>query len=321
MTNQQPKLTFQGMLQHFEGKNVKFDFISKEEAVDFLQTKNYFFRLTSYRTNFTKDRTGKYINLDFSMLRDLSVIDFQLRKFVLNIALSIEHNLKTTLLKLITNDPNEDGYTIIQDFLNHSSLHENELWGHARKEENTLTYSMYQKYKDKPPVWVIFEIISFPHLVRFAEFYEQTRNQNLDVKIKKTIPYLKFVKFLRNGAAHNNPLIRELKGKDFHYSQAEAKLNDVRNFARKAKGIHPKHYKYLKNKTIHHLVATLFVYDSLNESIEAKRHTYRELQEFVERCRKNKKMYNESHNQIVAMYIFIKKISAYLNEKVKESES
>lgn len=318
MPNQQPKLTFEGMFQHFVNKNVKFEFISKEEAIEFLEAKNYFFRLTSYRTNFTKDRTGKYINLDFAMLRDLSVIDFQLRKFVLNIALSIEHNLKTTLLKLITKDPHEDGYTIIDDFLTHSSLHINELWGHARKEENTLTYSMYQKYENRPPVWVIFEIISFPHLVRFAEFYEQTRGKNLDTKIKKTIPYLKFVKFLRNGAAHNNPLIRELKGKDFLYSKDEAKLNDVRNFARRVKGIQPKHYKHLKNRTLHHLVATLFVYNSLNESVEAKRHTYRELQEFINRCRKNKEMYNESHNQIIAMYIFIKKITTHLNDEVKE---
>lgn len=313
MSSLQPKLTFEEMIQHLIRKNVKFEYMNEEDATNFLKVNNYFFRLTSYRTNFTKDAVGKYINLDFAMLRDLSVIDSQLRRFVLNISLSVEHNLKTVLLEAITNDTNEDGYTIIKDFLSHSSLSINELWGHARRQENTLTYSMYQKYKTDPPVWVIFEIISFPHLVRFAEFYEQTNSKNLSRKVKKAIPYLKYVKYLRNGAAHNNPLIRDLKGRDFFYSKEEEKLNDVRNFVRKVKGIEPRHYKYLKNRTLHHLMATLFVYDNLCTSVDAKRHTFKEYEEFVDRCKKNKNIYNASHDQLEGMYIFIKKVSKHLN--------
>lgn len=317
------KLTFDDMIEHFSSKDVTFNLMNEERAKETLREKNYFFRLRSYRTNFDKDKDGKYKNLDFGMLMDLSIIDYQLRRFVLNIALSIEHNLKTKLLELITEDESEDGYSILQDFITDYNIQNptqkinmRDIWGHARQEQNTLTYDMYTKYKDNPPIWVVFEIISFTNLVKFAEFYDRTRGQNLERRIKKVIPYLKYVKFLRNAAAHNNPLIRNIRSRDFYYSEEEKHRNDIKNFIKRVPKISINHHKYLKNNTIHHLIATLYVFDVLiNE--KAKVYTYLEFNDLVKRCRQNKSFYNETHYELSSTYLFLKKIATHLSQKTE----
>lgn len=63
---------------------------------------NYYFKLKSYGKNYDKYLTtakkGQYINLDFSYLQELSILDMYLRKSIISMALDIEHTLKTQLL-------------------------------------------------------------------------------------------------------------------------------------------------------------------------------------------------------------------------------
>lgn len=60
--------------------HITFNNISKERALEYLKNNNNFFKLSSYRKNFPKrNGTDKYINLDFSHLADLAVIDTRLR--------------------------------------------------------------------------------------------------------------------------------------------------------------------------------------------------------------------------------------------------
>ncbi len=59
-----------------------------------LDNVNYYFKLASYRVNFPKNYDKKYINLDFAYLTDLASIDMQLRDYLLDLSLDIEHGIK-----------------------------------------------------------------------------------------------------------------------------------------------------------------------------------------------------------------------------------
>ena len=68
-----PMLTPSELIEHLESKGIKFELINKEDAKKYLEENNNYFKLVSYRKNFPKyengDNKGKYINLDFEMLK------------------------------------------------------------------------------------------------------------------------------------------------------------------------------------------------------------------------------------------------------------
>ena len=93
-----PMLTPSELIKHLESKGVKFELINKENAQKYLEENNNYFKLVSYRKKFPKyekgENCGKYIDLDFKMLMDLSIIDMRIRKTMLSIVLDLEHYAK-----------------------------------------------------------------------------------------------------------------------------------------------------------------------------------------------------------------------------------
>lgn len=319
------KLTHADMITHLESKGVTFNYISKTEALEILKTKNYFFKLKSYKANFDKNAEDKYKNLDFSMLVDLSNIDTRIRKFILSTTLNIEHFLKAKLLQLITDDQTEDGYTILHEFITYynaiidaqaiadgvplrqyksKKISIDKLWGHAKDSENTSTHQLYQSYGSNPPIWVILEIISFKNLVKFAEFYQSERSANVDQSLKNVINNMMFVKFIRNAAAHNSPLIRNMKQKNVYGATTE-----VNQFISSLPNVNRKDKANLKNDTINSFITTLYVFQLIIPSEEMRSYTYIDLLDLLERMERNKQYYVKIHPEIVSIYNFIKKVS------------
>lgn len=120
MCDQKPWLTPWEQVSHLKSKGVRFRYMSEAEAVEYLTKNNNYFRLRSYRTGFPKvsdgKRKGEYVNLDFKMLVDLSIIDMLLRNEMISLTLDIEHFCKVDLLGRIEQHV-EDGYEIVQDYL------------------------------------------------------------------------------------------------------------------------------------------------------------------------------------------------------------
>lgn len=104
-----------------EPKGITFNITSEAEAIAYLHQNNNYFKLTSYRKNYTKytsgEKAGKYENLDFAYLVELARIDVQLRHIILAMCLDIEHFLKVQLIRAVEMASGEDGYSIVADFV------------------------------------------------------------------------------------------------------------------------------------------------------------------------------------------------------------
>ena len=116
--NDKIKLTVEEQIANLKDKNVQFFLCNEEEAKKFLKYNNYYFKLKSYAKNYNMDvKTKKYYNLDFAYLIELSKLDAYVRKVILDLSLYVEHYLKVRLMNDLSNNPEEDGYNIVNLFL------------------------------------------------------------------------------------------------------------------------------------------------------------------------------------------------------------
>lgn len=120
MNKFKPILMIDEQISHLKDKGVRFEIMDEESAKEYLRTHNNYFKLTSYRKNYAKhpdgENKGKYIELDFAYLVDISIIDMQLRYMIVPMALDIEHHTKLKLLKKVE-EYGEDGYQIVRDYI------------------------------------------------------------------------------------------------------------------------------------------------------------------------------------------------------------
>lgn len=99
--------TVQEQISSMFNNGVRFEHMSREEAAAFLTDRNFFFKVKAFDKNFDKyikendPRYGKYVNLDFAYLADLSRKDALLREAILDLALDLEHYLKVTVNRVI----------------------------------------------------------------------------------------------------------------------------------------------------------------------------------------------------------------------------
>lgn len=225
-----PMLTPQELINHLEEKGVKFKLINKEDAQKYLEENNNYFKLVSYRKNFPKyengENIGKYIDLDFKMLMDLSIVDMRIRKTMLSIVLDLEHYTKVKLLSKIENT-SKDGYTIVEEYM--QDLKAKNEYDYFEKELNknkTGTYcgDLVTKYDGEYPIWVFVEIIPFGRLIKFYRF---VANKLQDRKMMDESYMLMDVRELRNACAHNNCIINDLKAYTSKYPANYRVRNEV----------------------------------------------------------------------------------------------
>ena len=112
------KLTIDEQIEDLKKKGVTFEIMSEEEAKKFLRYNNYYFKLKSYAKNYPiNPKNGKYVNLEFAYLVELSKLDMYLRKIILGMCLDVEHILKTRMLYDLSRNEKEDGYNIVKKYL------------------------------------------------------------------------------------------------------------------------------------------------------------------------------------------------------------
>lgn len=213
MENNKPRLSLDEQIQHLKDKGILFNIMDEESAKQYLKYNNNYYKLTSFRKNYDKHPGGKnkgqYIKLEFAYLVDMSIIDMRLRYRIVEMALDIEHHTKLQLLREI-DEYDEDGYQIVKDYID--SLDDRQK-NHFESEINRNRRSIYcrniiEKYGGNYPVWAFLEIISFGKLVGF---YRYCANRFSDKEMKDDYYRLLTCKKIRNGAAHSNCILNDLR--------------------------------------------------------------------------------------------------------------
>lgn len=312
-----PMLHINEMVDYLKLKNIKFERISEKDAENYLKNNNNYYNLTSYKNNFEKYFVNgifidKYIDLDFSYLKDLSIIDHRLRLILFKMIIDIEHYLKIKILNTIESIDEEDGYRIVnryleQDFYNvkfPKKVH-NSIFKKVGSEYYQKIFSKYDLDKDKKleniPIWEFLEIITFGELVNFYDFYTneyKLKDENKDVYILRDI-----VK-LRNAVAHNNCILSELNMKKNKYPPSY-KIIQFLNNCNIGKDTRS---KKLSNSRIRQITYTLYMFNEIVTSDGIKNNFKKDINElFFDRIIKHKEYYN-NNELLKSIYCYFKKI-------------
>ncbi len=200
-----PKLTVDEQIEHLKSKGVTFDLCAEEDARKTLRDKTYYFKLEAYRALFEK-RVGEYAGLDFGHLRDLAAIDHMLRYTLLPMTLDIEHFAKAKLMREVTEREDEDGYSIVADYLASLSKKSLDIRNSEirRLETDRYSGSLARRYDGAYPAWVFVELIPFGG---FIDFYRFCALRLDDRGMRKEHYLLKQVKAVRNACAHSTAIV------------------------------------------------------------------------------------------------------------------
>lgn len=312
-----PMLTTSEMIEHLKEKNIKFEQMSEKEASKYLEDNNNYFNLTAYKNNFEKKYINKkfvdeYVDLDFAYLKDLSIIDFKLRLLLFDMIVDIEHYLKLKILRLIKNIPNEDGYAVVNKYLdndyndpvNPKKLHNSIL----KKVGNVYYQRIFSKYDidenkrlEDIPMWEFLEIITFGELVKFYDFFIEEYNLNY---LKDEIYILSEIKKLRNAVAHNSNILTELDVKN-NFNDPSKYI--IEFLEKSGIGKENKRNK-LRNSRIRQITYVLYMFnevvtsDGVRESV-----TYKINDFFFNRVPKYKDYY-KNNSLLKSIYYYFQKI-------------
>lgn len=294
-------LTASELVSHMENKGITFNRVSKKDAQVFLENNNYYMKLASYRSNYKKKSSGpeagQYIELDFSCLQELSIIDMKIRYIAFQMALDIEHYMKVRLLNEIENNPEEDGYKIIQKFIAKDRRFET-LKTIQRHKSSAYCKDLIEKYYPYFPAWVFVELISFGEFAYLCEFYFETYNVEIGNRI-----LLNSVRDIRNACAHSNCLINNLSpGNNKPHQTVIERVKKVTAIGESSRK------KKLSNKCLYDFVCLLYAYDSIVSSQDTKERRYNELEKLFEGRMISNKEWFQNNNTITSSYKFIKKI-------------
>ena len=307
-------LTAQKIVEHMSDNGILFNIVNSEEAVNYLNTSNYYMKCASFRENYTKKKNSagvwRYTDLEFAYLIELAEIDEELRHVIIAMALEIEHTLKVKLLNDIENNPDEDGYHIIQKFVaKDDDLYRLKIL--SKLKSSSYCKGLYDKYYPYFPVWVYVELISFSQLNALLNTYSVMYSERKPICNYRL---LNSVRDLRNAAAHSNCLINKLRpGDNIPDTRVVNKVRKIGtdNNQERVEGFsNDAIKKKLKNKFIYDFICLLFLYAEV-VSDGKKRQRYDELDNlFSERFLAHKEWYigNKGNDIITSTYRFLKKV-------------
>ena len=289
-----------------ETLGITFNIKSEEEAAVFLAKHNYFFRLKQYADFGEKTKSGKFINVDFGQMVELSTVDMFLRKLILKMTLDFEHYLKVKIINDSQENPADDGYAVVESFLEtHNRVR------HLIENLNNSSYfynrQVFDKYKEKTSVWSIVEMLGFSDFIDFYAHYYQY----FHLKCEYT-PHFDSVRRLRNAAAHNTCMISNLKPQNWFKSDIEINFELLGAKLDVGNGVIS---SCLKVPVLNDFAVMLSNYVKLISSPKIKEKTLEEIQDFFNGRMILHKDYFENVNEIKNAYHFAKAVLDFYSQK------
>ena len=318
LLNLKPMLKISELIPHMKSKNIKFEKISENEAEEYLKNNNNYYNLASYRHNFLKFPSpagkfeGMYQDLDFAYLKDMSIIDYRVRLLLFNIIIDIEHYLKIRILNLIENITEENGYRIVNMYLEKDFNDEkfprkihNSIFKKVGSEYYNKIFSKYDIDKDHQleniPIWEFLEIITFGELVNFYEFF--SHEYNLKDELKNIFILREIVK-LRNAVAHNSCVLSDFDKKDNNYPPDYI----IIKFLNECKIGKETRINKLSNSRIRQITYTLYMFNEIVTSDGIKEKVTKNINKlFFGRIIYHKEYYN-NNELLKSVYLYFEKI-------------
>lgn len=301
-------------------KGIALNYMTDTEAEEYLLYRNNYLRTAAYRKNYEKykggPKEGKYINLDFAYLCELSTIDMHLRSIIIRMSADIEHAIKVLLVREVETNNLEDGYSIVDeafaeykyfsknimqkaDSPNCKGLINNSFTFASVFERKGNRYWLNQRISDIDcAIWTFLEICSFGDLIKFYNFYYD--KYFMLPRIEEGI--LNAVKSIRNSCAHNNCLFFDLRTKDTAPSQTI--LNYAASLSTAGRSLRQNR---LSVRPIYELVCLLYVYQEC-VSDKVKGHRMRELRTLFHERLVEKKGFFVKNEHITSSYKFLVEI-------------
>lgn len=316
-----PLMSTAALIDKMTKKGITFKYSTEDEVTHYLENVNNYFRTACYRKNYEKHKKGKnkgkYIDLDFLKLQELSVIDMHLRHIVSKMSIDIEHALKVSLVKYFSMY-NLDGYnTYIKEFLNENEYIKNNISRLRKNSYNSNLVNKFFKFSDVGtlidydcPIQAFVEILTFGDFVKFYFFCQ--REERLRVGDSKLVlcdsellaksNIINLVKSLRNGSTHNNCLLENLNVDKSIKTPPKLisivkEIGGISTSARENK---------LKVRVILEFVALIIIYEEL-VSAKIKRYRFNEVKKLIVRM-KEKSELMKGNDLVKSSYDFIVKV-------------
>ena len=321
-----PMLGVDGLIAHSKEKGITFEIISEDEAKDYLGRNNNYFKLSSYRKNYTKFPSGprkdQYRDLDFAYLIELARIDVEARHILLKMCLDIEHFLKVSLIKAVENNLQagigEDGYKIVTDFITDTSgVNFEERAKNISKRSGAISRKIGQntknpyceglmkKYRGEMPIWVFVEVISFGDLEDLIAFYAAESGWESPIDGKS----LDRVRQIRNAAAHNNCIINDLRPEEASERNVSRTPRFITDFVCRAGIGENMRKKKLANRRINQIVHLLYVYDKVVTSENTRNTRLTELYDLLHTRMSMHKDYFAGNGLLTSTHEFFVKLT------------
>ncbi len=302
-----PKLTVPQVIEYCKDKlGITFNLMDEEKAREFLESHNFFFRLKQY-CSICPDQTrnGKYIGLDFGHLVEISTIDMFLRKYLFKMTIDLEHSLKVRIVNECQNNPADDGYEVVDKFLETRPKIREELAKFIRI--SNYGGKNFDKYLESPAVWNFVEMIGFGDFICFYGFYYDFFR--LESEYTK---HFESVRRLRNACAHNvcmlvsfTPAQGFKQDIGINFELLGAKLGIGNGVITNC----------LKVPLLHDFAVMLSVYTKLVSSPLVKKKTLQEVKDFFDGRMLYRKQYFEDNPDVKNAYLFARKVLDYYAEK------